>query len=106
MQARQHHQDGHVAVLPVVAAVLGDLGRAAGVDNAVLGDADDVGNPRVADRDPDEGRRAGAGVDLLQTGCLDRDRLLADIVPGRRVRQQVGLDEAGRRLWTGRAWPR
>ena len=51
LQARQGDEDRHVAILRVVAAVLGDLGLAAGVDDAVLDDAGDVGVPGIADRD-------------------------------------------------------
>jgi hypothetical protein len=42
-QARQDDQDRHVAVLEIRAAVLGDLAFPAGVDDAVLDDADNVG---------------------------------------------------------------
>ena len=70
-----HDEDGHVAVLRVVPAVLGDLGLAAGVDDAVLGDAGDVGVPGIADRDAEEGRGGSAGVDLRQPGRRDRDRV-------------------------------
>ena len=54
----------HVAVLRVVAAVLGDLPLLARVDGAVLRDADHVGHARVAERDADERGCVGSGVDL------------------------------------------
>ena len=60
-------QDRHVAVLQVIAAVLGDLRLAAGVDDAVLGYADDVRMAGVADRDTErQGRRGG----LVAERCL------------------------------------
>src|SRR6266851_222842 len=52
LQARQHHEDRHVAILTVIAAVLDD--------------PDDVGMARIADRDADECRSVCAGIDLLQ----------------------------------------
>ena len=47
-RAGRHHQDRHIAVLLAGAAVLGYLGLSAGVDDAMLGDAEDVGVPGIA----------------------------------------------------------
>jgi hypothetical protein len=74
-KARQDDQDRHVAVLDVIAAVLGDLALAAGIDDAVLRDADDVRNPRVQVRDPGELRclavNADFGLSLYYVAALD-----------------------------------
>src|ERR1700752_3241995 len=64
------HQDRHVAVVRIVAAVLRNL-RSAGVDGSDLGDADHVRHAAVTEWDADEiggilsridGRIAGLGV--------------------------------------------
>ena len=66
-RGRREHDYRHVAVLGVGAAVLGDLARAAGIHDAVLNDAPDVGMTWVADGHPEVAsgrahrRRPGAG---------------------------------------------
>lgn len=60
-QAREYDEDRHVAVLLVAAAMLGDLTLAAGIDDAMLCDADDVGVPRIARRNVEQPRRRLAG---------------------------------------------
>src|SRR6266446_10405931 len=66
--AGYHDENRHVAVLPVVVAVLGDLALAAGVDDAVLGDAEDVGVPGIARWDIKEASRLAVGEDALEAG--------------------------------------
>ena len=48
------HDQRDVAILRVVASVLGDLARPARVDDAVLDDAHQVGRARITLRDAEE----------------------------------------------------
>ena len=44
---RQHHKDRYIAVLSVIAAMLGNLMRVASVNHTILGNPDYVGHTRV-----------------------------------------------------------
>jgi len=63
-RAGDHQRD--VPVLSVVPAVLGDLAGLAGVDHPVPGDPDQVRDPPVAGRRPDELIGGAPGQDLAQ----------------------------------------
>ena len=66
-RAGPHQQDGNVAVLLMVAAVLGDLGLFAGVNHSVLRDANYVGHPRIALVDTDKLCCRRPRIDLIKT---------------------------------------
>ena len=66
---------GDVAVVRVGAAVLGDLRLLAGVDDAVLGDAEDVRHARVGERGAEEFGGFFTGVDLAEAGAARVERV-------------------------------
>src|SRR5260221_626383 len=63
-RARPCQENGHVPVLSVIPAMLGDLALVPGVDDSILGDSDHIGDSRIAALDADESRRGGASVYL------------------------------------------
>ena len=96
------HEDRHVAVVRVVAAVLGNL-AAAGVDDADLDAAEHVWVARIGVRDADEIGGLVTSIDLRQAGVRDLLGAAVHAVVvvkrrGRAVVPQVALDELGRVL--------
>src|SRR5262249_43824716 len=83
------------AVLGVVASVLGDLALLAGVDDAVLGDADHVGDAGVAARNADEAGGVGACVDGRETRARVGLGVAVDVVADAGMGEQERLGEVG-----------
>src|SRR5271165_7341610 len=92
-QTRDDYQDRHVAILEAGTAVFSDLALAAGVDDPVLNDPEDVGMPGVTVRHAEVASRCGARVHLRQAGGGHRYRAAVDVVAGRAVAEQVAFHE-------------
>src|SRR5258708_21151742 len=71
-------QDWDIAIFGMIAAGLGDFSFFASVNDAVLGEANDVRHAGISGGDTDEPRGRRAGVNLCQTGGGDGFAVHAD----------------------------